>query len=66
MSSLTLRKWSSNRRSGIKEDSDHTKAKFIVITARTLQGMSNLEARKRGVMKTVSFTQLIKHFSNDC
>ena len=39
MNFLTLRKWSSNLMVGIKEDSDHTKAKVIVIPTRTLQGM---------------------------
>ena len=39
MNFLTPRKWISNLKVGIKEDSDHTKAKVTIITTRTLQGM---------------------------
>ena len=39
MNFLTPRKWISNLKVGIKEDSDHTKAKVTIITTRTLEGM---------------------------
>ena len=39
MNFLTPRKWIPKLKVEIKEDSDHTKAKVIIITTRTLQGM---------------------------